>query len=284
MKLEQVSPSVWAITDGSTYGNVGCIRLSEGVVVIDTGIAPPLAQQFRNLIHQQAGTPVTDVVLTHYHSDHIFGAQAFKDCNLIGSSALAALYAERLQDTWSPKGLKELIEFYRENRPELADQLVNLEIIPPTQTFDHSLTIGKNDVVQIQHTGGHTIGHSTVYYAPERILFAADLVFCQQYPYAGDETNDPEQWMQVFETILTQPIDLIVPGHGSPCTKDEIQTHLGYFKELKAWMKDQLAQRRSLEEVLQASISAPQLPYDERAEYRLPSTLTRWYNFYSGQQ
>lgn len=284
MKLEQVSPSVWAITDGSTFGNVGCIRLPKGIVVVDTGIAPPLAQRFRNLIHEQVGTPVTDVILTHYHSDHIFGAQVFKDCNIIGSSALAALYAERMQDAWSPQGVKELIEFYRENRPELAEQLVDLQIIPPTQTFERSLSMGEGDVVQIQHTGGHTIGHSTVYYAPEQVLFAADLVFCQQYPYAGDETNNPQKWIQVFETILAQPIEVIVPGHGPLCTKDEIQTHLAYFKELKVWMKKQITQQRSLEEVLQASTSAPQLPYNERAEHRLPSTLTRWYNFFSEQQ
>ena len=284
MRLEQVSSSVWAITDGSTFGNVGCIRLPEGIVVIDTGMAPPLAQQFRRLIHEQVGSPVTDVILTHYHSDHIFGAQTFKDCNIIGSSALATLYAERMQDAWSPKGLKELIEFYRKNRPELADQLVDLQIVPPTQTFEHSLAIGKNGAIQIQHTGGHTIGHSIVYFAPERVLFAADLLFCQQYPYAGDETNDPQRWMQVFETILTQPIEVIVPGHGPLCTKDEIQTHLEYFQKLEVWIKDQLAQHRSLEEVLQASTSAPQLPYDEGAEHRLPATLTRWFNFYSGQQ
>jgi len=284
MKLEQVTPSVWAITDGSTFGNVGCISLPEGIVVVDTGMAPLLAQKFRNLIHQQVGTPVTDVILTHYHSDHIFGAQAFKDCNIIGSSALATLYAERMQDSWSPDGLKELIEFYRENRPELAEQLVDLQIIPPTQTFEHSLFLGNGDVVHIQHTGGHTIGHSTVYYAPERVLFAADLVFCQQYPYAGDETNNPQQWMQVFETILTQPIDVIVPGHGPICTKDEIHIHLAYFKELEVWLKRQIAQNRSLEEVLQASSLAPQPPYLERADHRLPSTLTRWYHFFSEQQ
>jgi glyoxylase-like metal-dependent hydrolase (beta-lactamase superfamily II) len=281
MKLEQVSPSVWAITDGSTFGNVGCIKLPEGIIVVDTGISPPLAQEFRNLIHQQVGTLVTDVVLTHYHSDHIFGAQIFRDCNLIGSKALAALYAERMQDAWSPEGLKDLITFYRENRPELAEQLTDLQITPPTQTFEQFLKLGEGETVQVQHTGGHTIGHSTIYFSPERILFAADLVFCQQYPYAGDETNDPIQWMQVFEAILDQPIDVIVPGHGPLCKKDEIQTHLTYFKELELWMEKQLDQGRSLKEVLQISDSAPQLQYDERAEHRLPATLTRWYNYYS---
>jgi len=281
MKLEQVTPSVWAITDGSTFGNVGCIRLPEGIVVVDTGMAPPLAQKFRDLIHQQVGTPVTHVILTHIHSDHIFGAQAFKDCHIIGSAALAAIYAERMQDTWSPAGLKELIAFYQENRPELAGQLVDLQIIPPTQTFEHSLTLGEGGVVQVQLTGGHTIGHSTVYYAPEGVLFAADLVFCQQYPYAGDESNDPQRWMQAFETILKEPIEVIVPGHGPLCSKDEIHLHLAYFRELEVWMKSQISQKLSLEEVLKASASAPRPPYEERAEHRLPSTLKRWYEYFS---
>ncbi|MFX0168145.1 MAG: MBL fold metallo-hydrolase [Candidatus Hodarchaeota archaeon] len=281
LKLEQTSPSVWAITDGSTFGNVGCIRLPQGIVVVDTGMSPHLAQKFRNLIHQQVGTQLIAVVLTHYHSDHVFGTQIFGDCPIIGSTALAALYDAQFKATWSPEGLQELITAYQQMRPELAGQLADLQIIPPTQTFKHSLILGEADEVCIQHTGGHTAGHSTVYFAPERVLFAADLVFCQQYPYAGDDTNDPPQWMQAFQTILAQPVDVIVPGHGPLCTKDEIRLHLAYFQELENWILTQLDQNRSLDEVIQASASSPPFPYKERADARLSSTLKRWYEYYS---
>ncbi len=284
MKLEQVSENSWAIVDASTYGNVGCIRLSNSIVVIDTGMAPPLAKQFRKLIHKEVGEPITDVILTHYHSDHVFGAQVFQDCTIIASSALAAMYHKLLNDQWSPEGIKELKEYYVQNDPTFAEQLKDLRIITPTQTFEDSMTLGKENEVHIQHTGGHTAGHSTVYLSTERVLFAGDLVFCQQYPYAGDPTNNPPEWMRAFEEILKMPVEIIVSGHGPLCGKEEIQIQLAYFKKLETWIKAQLREEIPLEKVLEAAESSPTPPYEMKADPRLKSSIERWYIYYSQNQ
>ncbi len=281
LKLEQVSETTWAIVDASTYGNVGCIKLPKSVIVIDTGMTPPLAKKFRKLIHKEVGEPITDVILTHYHSDHVFGTQVFQDCTLIASSAMAAIYPELLNNRWSPEGIQELKEYYVQNDPAFAEQLKDLRIITPTQTFEDSMTLGKENEVHIQHTGGHTAGHSTVYLNTERVLFAGDLVFCQQYPYAGDQTNNPLEWMRAFEEILKMPVEIIVPGHGPLCGKEEIQIQLAYFKKLETWIKAQLSEEISLEKVLQTVDSSPTPPYDLKADPRLKFSIERWYTFYS---
>jgi glyoxylase-like metal-dependent hydrolase (beta-lactamase superfamily II) len=281
MKLEQVSKSTWAVVDASTYGNVGCIQLPDEIIVIDTGMAPPLAKQFRQLIHKEVGEPITHVILTHYHSDHVFGAQIFQDCPLITSATMAAMYPELLKGRWSPEGIQEMKEYYAQNNPDVVELLEDLQIISPTQTFEDSMALGKENEIHIQCTGGHTAGHSTVYLKTEGILFAGDLVFCQQYPYAGDPTNNPPQWMQAFEDILKMPLKTIVPGHGPLCGKEEIEIQLAYFKKLESWIKTQLQEKRTLEQVMQNPEASPEPPYDMKTDPRLNFTLERWYNFYS---
>jgi cyclase len=281
LKLEQVSKSTWAVIDGSTYGNVGCIRLPAGVVIIDTGMMPPVAKEFRELVYEKVGQPITDVILTHYHSDHVFGAQEFRNSRFIASSIMAAMYPQLLKERWSPAGLKELIEYYSQREPEVGDQLKNLEIILPSHTFEGSMVLGKKEEIIIQHTGGHTAGHSMVFFKPEQILFAGDLVFCQEYPYAGDPTNNPIDWMNTFTAILEMPIKKIVPGHGPLCDKQEIRKQLAYFKALETWIQNQVREKVSLKNVLEMRDSSPPPPYTVKVDNRLESTIERWYHFYS---
>ena len=122
-----------------------------------------------------------------------------------------------------------------------------------------------------------------VYFHPENILFAGDLVFCKQYPYAGDPTNNPSEWINVFEMILKMPVERIVPGHGPLCGKEEIQTQLTYFKQLEAWVKDKITQGITFDAIQKDEDLGPTPPYDERAERRLPATIERLFNFYSAE-
>jgi glyoxylase-like metal-dependent hydrolase (beta-lactamase superfamily II) len=283
MQLEQVSKSTWAIVDGSTYGNVGCIQIPNHLVIIDTGMTPKLAEEFRNLIHKEIGKPITEVILTHYHSDHVFGAQEFQEYPLIASTKMVERYPTLLKAEWSSKGINEMRKFYAETEPDFSRQLENLTIITPTKTFKNSLFLGNEKEIEIQHTGGHTVGHSTVYFHPEDILFAGDLVFCQQYPYAGDPTNNPPDWIKAFETILEMPVDTIVPGHGPLCDKEEIQTQLTYFKQLEKWVKGKLAQGITLDAIRTEEDTGPIPPSDVKAERRLPATIERWFNYYSAE-
>jgi cyclase len=281
MQLKQVTNSTWAVIDGSTYGNVGCIRTANHVVVIDTGMTPIIAQEFHKLVQQEIGTPITEVILTHYHSDHVFGAQEFQKYPLIASSKMVELYPELLEDQWSPESLEEMRQLRAETDPVLSRQLENLQIITPTKTFEKSLFLGENNEIKIHHTGGHTVGHSMVYFVPERVLFAGDLVFCQEYPYAGDSTNSPRDWIKAFEKILRMLVNTIVPGHGPLCDKGEIRIQLAYFKQLEKWIYARLAEGLALEEVQKETGSAPAPPYDAKAEWRLQMTIERWYDFYS---
>jgi len=281
VQFVNVSKSCWAIVDGSTFGNVGCIRIPNHIVVIDTGMTPVIAKEFHDKIQQEIGTPVTEVILTHYHSDHVFGAQEFQQYPLIASLAMVDMYPELLEKHWSPEGIEDMRKYYAETQPEVSRQLDHLQIITPTKTFTNSLLLGKNKELEVHHTGGHTVGHSIAHLKPERVLFAGDLVFCQEYPYAGDSTNNPPEWIKAFKTILEMPVETIVPGHGPLCDKGEIRIHLEYFLALEQWICKKIRQGESVEMVQKKRDEGPTPPYNQKADRRLEATIERWYKFYS---
>jgi glyoxylase-like metal-dependent hydrolase (beta-lactamase superfamily II) len=287
MELEQISSSVWAVTDGSTAGNVGCIRLADRTVVIDTSTSPATAAAFRELVEKYAGTPITDVILTHYHGDHVFGAQAFNDCRIIASEPLAAMYPKLIKDRWSPKAIAAWLKELAKTDPEGAERFKGFTITLPSYTFKDSMSIGEEEAILIQHTGGHTEGQSIVYFKPERVLFASDLIFHQTYVWAGDHTNDPRQWMRTFEEILEMPIEVIVPGHGPICDKEVVRKYLAYFQELEIWIESKIQENLDLEAVLKQVETSPTPPYTEgmdrpigQMKSRLIGSISRWFEYY----
>ena len=59
--------------------NAGFVVTQDGVVVFDALASPPLADKLVGLIRRITRQPIRRVIVSHYHADHIYGLQAFKD-------------------------------------------------------------------------------------------------------------------------------------------------------------------------------------------------------------
>ena len=87
MVAQRVSPSAWYVEGLSALGsganqnfisNAAFVVTATGVVVIDALGSPALADRLMAEIRKVTPLPVTHVIVTHYHADHIYGLQAFK--------------------------------------------------------------------------------------------------------------------------------------------------------------------------------------------------------------
>ncbi|MEP7100843.1 MAG: MBL fold metallo-hydrolase, partial [Burkholderiales bacterium] len=87
MRAIQVSPHAWYVQGQSALGsranrnfisNAGFVITPAGVVVTDALGSPAMARQLLTTIAAITPQPVKLVILTHYHADHIYGAQVFK--------------------------------------------------------------------------------------------------------------------------------------------------------------------------------------------------------------
>ena len=75
--------------------NAGFVITAEGVVVFDSLGTPPLAEELIAKIRKITPVPIKRVIVSHYHADHIYGLQAFKD---IGA------------EIWAHEGAKEYFQ------------------------------------------------------------------------------------------------------------------------------------------------------------------------------
>jgi glyoxylase-like metal-dependent hydrolase (beta-lactamase superfamily II) len=277
--LERVSEHVYANTQGISGGNVGIITLNEQVIAVDSQYMLP-GFDFRQSIGTISDNPVTMLLLTHYHRDHVFGNQAFMDCEIVAHRLTKQQMMMSLNSEWAPDALQTMMAKLQLDRP-LRQHLYEsdgLKIVLPTKTFNKQYLLDADSSAIMIHTGGHTAGSSIVVIPEDKILFAGDIVFVGRFPWAGDPTADPDAWIRAFETILELKVDLIIPGHGPLCDNSEITKHLLFFQTVKSIMLQLIAEGQSMEDIIHDA-NYPDF-YEPTSDYHLQrreTSLKHWY-------
>ena len=170
MKPVQVSPSAWYVQGQSALGspenqnfisNAAFVVTPAGVVVIDALGSPVLAEWLLDAIRQITPKPVTHVILTHYHADHIYGLQVFEALGAkIVANARAKEYIQsetaQLRLQASRQDLAPWID--KSTRMVAASQWITND----TQT----LRIGGTDFV-LQHMGPAHAPEDTAVFLPD---------------------------------------------------------------------------------------------------------------------
>ena len=277
MKLEKVSERVYATTTGETGGNVGIIVLDDRVLAVDAQY-PVSGADFRRSIPEYTDKPVTHLLLTHVHGDHVFGNQAFEDCAIVSHRRLRERMEESLRNEWAPARLEAMLEDYRRNRPERAYLFEGLRIVLPTETFEDRYAVGP---VEMTHLPGHTDCSSIVHVPDDRVVFAGDLMFAETFPWAGDPTADPDAWIEAFKRLLDMDVEAFVPGHGPVCGKEEFRRQLHWFEAMREEVRRLISEGASEEEVV-GHDGYPPL-YEDTGD-RMARSLRHWYRFYSGKK
>lgn len=241
---------------------------------------PSVAREFRAYIERTTKTPVRKLILTHHHSDHVFGNQIFKDCQIISSRTLATQMREVAADQWTREKLEEVSKTRPESYRKL--DLNSLEIIFPTKIFNTSLTIIDEEFkIIIKKTGGHTKGSAYVYFSAERVLFAGDLIFAKTFPWGGDPTADLDEWISALKEFKRMNVEKIIPGHGPVCDLKEVQIYLDFFEPVAKIMKEMIAKGRTQEEAVRFD-DYPEF-YASEAPERRRDTLAQWYQVYKAK-
>lgn len=216
---QQVSPSAWLVQGDAALGssanrnfisNAGFVVTPAGVVVIDALGSPQLARELLEAIARVTPQPVTHVVVTHYHADHIYGLQEFRR-----RGAKIVAHRAALEYIHSDTAASRL----QASRAELGPWIdARTELVTPDQWLDGpgELLVGGTRLV-LQPVGpAHTPEDLVVFLPAERVLFAGDLVFRGRIPFVGQA--DSRQWIAALDTLLKMDPLVVVPGHGALST------------------------------------------------------------------
>ncbi len=210
--------------------NAGFVITPAGVVVVDALGSPRLAERLTAEIRRLTPQPITHVVVTHYHADHIYGLQHFK---ALGARIVAHASArEYIQSDTARLRLEA-------SRTDLAPWIDETTRIVDADLWIEGPTSFKvgGVVFELDPVGpAHTPEDLTVHVPSERVLFAGDLFFNGRLPFVGKA--DSSQWLRSLERMLAHDARSVVPGHGpasSEAAKDIGMTR-DYLRHLRSTM------------------------------------------------
>lgn len=234
---QQVSPSAWFVRGEAALGtpanrnfisNAGWVITPVGVVVIDALGSPQLARELLQAIARVTPLPVTHVVVTHYHADHIYGLQVFR----AAGAKIVAHQAAR-EYLHSETALQRLEASRSQLAPWIDGQT---RLVEADQWLDGPLALELGGVrLLIQPVGpAHTPEDLVVFLPAERVLFAGDMVFRGRIPFVGQA--DSRQWIVTLDALLALQAQVVVPGHGplSTTAREDLQLtrdYLAYLRE-----------------------------------------------------
>lgn len=254
--LEKVSHGVYAAIakeGGGSVANAGFIDLGGHTIVFDTFNTPQAAEDLKRAVEMVNASPITWVVNSHFHGDHIRGNQAFRGSTIISSQ----ISYEKIQEIHPARiekqklGMKELTNYihslkeqFSRNRDreleqkisflsEMESSLPMLELTLPQQTFKEEMTFygTKRSAKLFTLGGGHSYCDAMLYVPEEQVLFMGDLLFVQSHPTFFEESN-PDRWVTILKNIKELNFEAAVPGHGPVGNKEDVLKLIDYIEEM----------------------------------------------------
>jgi len=275
--LNKVTDRVYVAT-GYALGNVIYVITGTSLVVVDTTESPAAARETLEEMRKVNNLPVSHIIYTHFHGDHINGAKVFAGP---GTKIIAQRnHTEELAKYVMLAGYNQrlnAIQFGSMLPPEkrgarLASdprQTAERGYIPPGILFDEEYRFEEGGVkFELYHTQGETFDHLMVWMPQERVLMPGDL-FYESFPMLASPMKPDRPvlgWAASLDRMRKMQPAYLVPSHTRPQVGAEnIDSILANYARAIRWVHDETVKR------LNRGMSLAQI----RDEVRLPDDLAK---------
>ncbi|MDH4219440.1 MAG: MBL fold metallo-hydrolase [Candidatus Aminicenantes bacterium] len=237
-QVHKITKDVYAITDlfysrGKKAGvNAGIIFTEKSTIFIDSGMNIASGEFLWKTAAERAGRNENlYLILTHHHSDHVFGMRVFKDR---GSKFIAHIGVE--------EELKDDNGFYKQFiikmdglSLEEGDRIYgDVLLTAPDQVIEKDTDLNiDGDEIHLLFTPGHMDDEIVVYHPKSRTLFGGDAIYEGMPPntrFGGQK--EWRLWISHLERLKKLEIDVVVPGHGKLSPKELLDRNISYLKSL----------------------------------------------------
>lgn len=207
----EVAPGVFArrgVDEDATaanqdeIANIGFIVGGRSVAVIDPGGSLADGEALRAGIRAVTGKPISHVVMTHFHPDHVFGAAAFADDkpHFVAHQAMLPMLVSRG-------------EFYRNGLADILGIEAAGDYAKPDVLVAGAATIDLGDrrLSLTAWPTAHTDNDLTVLDERSLTLWTGDLLFVGRCPALDGSIVG---WLSAIRTLRGIPARRAIPGHG----------------------------------------------------------------------
>lgn len=183
--VEEIRDGIYWVTNGAYQSMF--MTTGQGIIVVD---APPsIGQNLLRAIRDVSAEPITHLIYSHSHKDHI------------GAAGLL------------PKQIKIIAH---ENVREILAHAKDPNRPLPTAVFttEYQLTVG-NKTLQLSYPGeGHSSGNIFIYAQKQKILMLVDVVFPGWVPFANLGMADEVTGIRrILDRTLDYDFDTLIGGH-----------------------------------------------------------------------
>ena len=213
-RLQDLGSGLYMVTDNAIQS--AFLVYDRGVVVID--VPQALVAHLRQAIAEVTDKPITHIIYSHAHADHIGGSKA------LGGHPIIIAQQETLR------------RLTRDADPERP---------LPTVTFTdrYTLRVGKQVLELSYHGNAHLPGNIFIYAPAQRVLMAIDLVFPGWMPWRRFAVaQDVPAYFDQVGLIEKLDWDTLIGGHVARTgTHADVQMQLEFMRDIKQAAKTALA-------------------------------------------
>ena len=250
-QIEKIIDNVYAL---QYFGSSNAILIigDNGCILVDAFETDGYAKEARDAIEKITDKPVTTIIYTHTHADHIGGAKIFEDTvqTVIGhkSNNMVVGQQEKIANDSQRRAVRQ---FGALLSPEEALSLGISPLFPPKGTVNPlPITMWTEDDVtdltiegikiQLIAAPGETDDEEAVWLPEQRVLCGGDNYYAS-WPnlsaLRGSTYRDVNQWVQSLKKYLNYPVEYYIPGHGDLLVgNSEFREIIGTYSEAIEWV------------------------------------------------
>nr|WP_319486321.1 MBL fold metallo-hydrolase [uncultured Cohaesibacter sp.] len=194
-----------------------CMFVCTGNGVIAVDAPPSLGEHLLDAIASVTDEPVTHMVYSHWHADHV-GA--------------ASMFGPNIKRIAHEKTAELLTRFPDKYRPV------------PTETFSKDATLDVNGVkLDLSYKGqNHSEGNIFIYAPKQKVLTAIDILAPGWVAFKDcDSSENITGWIDAHDQILDYDFDAIICGHVSRYgTREDVLTAREYTHDIIRFSREAL--------------------------------------------
>lgn len=235
-QIHELAPNVYSAV-GYAASNVHFLVGETGVVAIDTTETTQAAENILADFRKHSSLPITTIIYTHSHRDHISGATVFaegREVEIIASDNFLSDIVDVDESRPAPN-VALMARTKRQFGISLpGDERVSLGVGPgdrpmkgmgagymePTVRIGTTTQITREGFdLELAKAPGETPDHLIVWYAARRILFSGDNfyhAFPNLYAIRGTPYRDFDSWADTMDQLMAYEPEILAPGHTTP--------------------------------------------------------------------
>jgi len=269
VEVDKLKDNLFVLRGGG--GNTTVFVQANGVTVVDTK-NPGWGQPIINKIKELTNKPITTIVNTHTHGDHVSGNVDFaQNVDIVTHENTAAN-----MKAWRP------VTSITNTFPNVFAEHGGHGM--PKRTFKDRMTLFSGpDQVDLHYFGrGHTDGDAWVVIPSLRVMAAGDIFSGKNLPLldynnGGSGAEIPDTLMKAYTATMKQ-VDQIVTGHSTVMAPGDLREYAEFNRDFLSAVREGKKAGKSAGEIVKGwSMPAKYKAYAAPAPMRLQANVENIY-------